>query len=198
MSESREQDWKDLEYLWKSQTTELDFSEQSLQQRLRAQRTVLSVQTVAEIAGFVLCVLLAIWMIWHSISGHFGALLLAWLFVLTPIVLWLRRRGPTSETESVMNRLDANIEREDRVVLSMRLGTVMSMTVLGGMIMVVCASLLGRAPVMTPVTVTGVALVAIYVFTVQMVIMVSARRVSRHRKRLEEIRRALRAPDWLK
>jgi hypothetical protein len=197
MTERSEQDWKDLEYLWKSQTADLEFSAEGLQRRLRVQRTVLALQTAAEIAGFVLCTLLAIWMIAHSVAGRFGTMLLVWLFLLAPIVLWLRRRGPTLETANVMNRLDENIERDERVVLSMRLGSVMSMSALAGMIMAVCWALFGKGAVLTPVTLAGITLVAIYVFAVQVTIMVSARRVSRHRKRLEEIRRVLRAPEWL-
>ena len=195
MSETHEPDWKDLEDAWKSQSTDVDFSEEKLQSRLRGQRVALAFQTVAEVTGFVLTVLLAVWMIRHSVASRFGEVLLVWLFPQAAIVLWLRRRERTWETDNVLDRLDASIERDDRVVMSMRLGSVMGMIALGSMIMAWCASVSRHVPATSPATLMGIALLAIYVFAAQIAILVYSRRVRRRRKRFEAIRRVLRAPE---
>ena len=195
MTSSDESDWKRLKAAWKGAGESVEISEAALSQRLWRQRALLGVQTAVEILSFVLAATVALWMRQQPMSHRLGTLLLGWLVLQASVVLRLRLRRPATETASVLDGLDAKIEREARFVQSLRLGSVMSMLALAAIVLAAATTFLQRSPRWSPALIVALGLLVLYVFATQAVILLWGRRIRRYRKRLENIRQALSAPE---
>jgi hypothetical protein len=187
-------DWSKLGMQWRQQAIELDFSEQDLHTRLRRQRTLLTLMTVAEALSLLITLGAVVWMTHHWLTGRIGPILIGWLLLQGALVFWMRRRQPTSYDAGVLDRLDASIEHDSRIVESLRLGGLTGSVALAGMIVAVAVCLHNGSILASPASIAAFGLLFLYVFTVQVAIMVYARRVRRRREKLEAIRDSLKAP----
>jgi hypothetical protein len=201
MKQPQDPDWADLGRTWQEQDADLGLSANELQVRLRRQRIVTTVLRVGE----VLSLAVVVWMvarmslIWLAelakppvVPGlRPSPILIIFLLVPTLIVLWLRRRQRAGQEASGLEGIDATILREERLLESMRLGSVMSQLALAGFIMTVVVQLYHHSLVVSIGSVIPVAFLFLYVFGLQIVLIVWGRRVRRRRERLEAVRRAL-------
>jgi hypothetical protein len=193
MDPTREQDWADLGNTWQQQDVGLEFTEQELQARLQRQRIIEALLAVAEWLSFAVAVGLAAWTSRYWLTGRPGKALIVWLLLQAAVILWMRRRQRVKTEASVLDSLDASIERDDRLVESMRLGSLMGMLALAAMIVTVVMSVQRHSLLMSAASLASFTLLFIYVFAMQIALAVYARRVRRRRERLETIRRSLRA-----
>ncbi len=184
-------DWQDLEAAWQAAGEEISLSEGALRSQLRRRRALVAIQTALEIISVSAAVLVALWIRRHSPGMHIGSLLLGWLVLQAVLVAWLRWREQVSDTSSVMEGIAASIERDERLVRSMRLGSLLSMLALSCVLLATAAGLFGGVLFHSPMLLAVLAPLLLYVFAVQVAILVWTRRVRRRRNRLEDIRRAL-------
>jgi hypothetical protein len=188
-------DWKDLEVAWKAAGEDVTLSEAALHRRQHRQRALLAAQNALEIASFVLAALVALWLQRQPFSRHLGVLLVGWLILQSTIVLYLRRRQHATDTASVLDGLDASIEQDDRLVRSLRLGGVMSMFALAAIILATAHQFFTDPRSLAPAPMLAIGVFVIYVFFSQVVIVLWARRVRMRRQKLDDIRRAMAAPE---
>jgi hypothetical protein len=166
-----------------------------LKQRLWRQRVILGVQTSVEILSFIVAATAALWMRHQPLSHRLGTLLLGWLLLQTFIVVRLRLRGRATDTASVLQGLEARIEQDAYFLRSLRSGSVTSMLALAGIVLATATAFLQRSQQWSPALQLAMALLAVYVFATQAAILVWMRRIQRSRARLEEIRKAMSAPE---
>ncbi len=195
MNPTRDEGWAELSSTWREQDVDLEFSEHELLARLRRHRLIETLVSVAEWLGLAIALGVAVWILRDWPTRRPGLILIEWLLLQAAVVLWMRRRQRSQLEASVLDRLDASIEREGRLVESMRLGSVMGLIALAAMIVAVAVSLQRQSVVTGAASLTLFILLFVYVFSVQIAIMVYSRRVRRRRKRLESIRRALRTME---
>jgi len=195
MTSSDDRDWKHLEAAWRLAGESVEVSETALNKRLWRQRALLAVQTGVEMLSVVVTAIVALWMRHQPTSHRLGTLLLGWLVLQAALVLGLRLAPQTPEPANVLGGLDASIERDARLVQTLRLGSVMSMLALAAIVLGAATTLLQHSPQWTPESIFVIGLLVLYVFSSQAVLLLWARRVRRRRQKLEDIRRALRAPD---
>ena len=193
MNQSNDPEWADLGNAWLEQHHQLEISEHELQARLRHQCVVEALLSVSEWLGLAVALGVTVWMSRYWLTDRYGLILFAWLLVQAVVVLWMRRGRQFQAAPSVLDHLDASIERDDRLVESLRLGNLMGLIALAAAIVAVAVSLRRHSVVVSVASLTPLALLFVYVFAVQIAILVYARRVRRRRKRFEAIRRALRA-----
>lgn len=193
MNQSNDPEWADLGNAWQEQHHQLEISEHELQARLRHQRVVEALLSVSEWLGLAVALGVTVWMSRYWLADRYGLILFVWLLVQAVVVLWMRRRRQSQAAPSVLDHLDASIERDDRLVESLRLGNLMGLIALAAAIVAVAVSLRRHSVVISVASLTPLALLFVYVFAVQIAILVYARRVRRRRKKFEAIRRALRA-----
>jgi hypothetical protein len=187
-------DWKDLEVAWKAAGEDVKLSEAALHRRQHRQRALLAVQNALEIASFVLAALVALWLQRQPFSRHLGVLLVGWLILQSTLVLYLRRRQHATDTASVLDGLDASIEQDDRLVRSLRLGG-LSMFALAAIILATARVFFTDPRSLAPAPMLAIGLFVIYVFASQVAILLWARRVRIRREKLDDIRRAMAAPE---
>jgi membrane protein YdbS with pleckstrin-like domain len=185
------EDWAALGTKWRTLEADLELSESELQRRLRRQRTLVALMGVAEAVSLAIALGVAVWMMQYAAIGRFGPALIVWLLLQAAGAFWMRRRQPTTYDTSVLERLDASIEHDSRIVESLRLGSLMGSIALAAMTVAVAFSLRNGLILASPPALACCAFLFIYVFAIQVVIIVYARQVQRRRKRLENIRRSL-------
>jgi len=190
-----DQDWTSLATRWRELGADLEISDQDLQARLRRQRLFVALGTCAEVVSLLSGVGIAIWMSRNGLIGRPGLVLIGWLLLQAVVALWMRRRQATVYDESVLDRLDANIEHDRRIVESMRLANLMGSLALAAMILGLAFPLLRESKLPSATALVSGSLLLVYVFTVQSVIIAYARRVKQRRKFLEEIRVSLRSTE---
>jgi len=195
MNQTGDQDWTNLGNTWREQDSDPEFSEHELQTRLRHHRRIEALVVLAEWVSLAVAIAAAVWILRESPARRPGLILIEWLLLQATVVLWMRRRQRAQPDVTVLDRLDASIEREARLVESMRLGGVMGLIALAAMIVAVAVSLHSHPMVTGTASLIFFLLLFVYVFAVQIAIMVYARRVRRRRQRFESIRRALRGTE---
>lgn len=195
MTSSDHDDWKNLGAAWKAESEPVEVSETALTKRLWRRRVILGVQTSAEILSFILAAIVALWIRLQPTSSRLGTLLLGWLLLQTAIILRLRIHRSTADTASVLDALDARIEQDTRFLQSLRLGSVMSMLALAALVLAIATTLFQRAPQWSPTLIVAIGLFALYVFAIQAAIVLWTRHIRRCRKKLENVRQALSAPE---
>jgi hypothetical protein len=184
-------DWNELREAWKGVDQEAALSRDALLHKLRQRRALIAVQSTLELAGFVAALLVAFWARRHSPAAHLGNLLLGWSALQGVFVLWLRWRERRSDTTSVLDGVEVSIERDEHLDRSMRLGNAVSMLALICVLLATAQALFGGMIRLTPALLTALVLLAVYVFGVQVLILLWTRRVRRRRQRFEDIKRAL-------
>jgi hypothetical protein len=196
MSELPEQDWADLGGSWRNQDADMGLSEHALQARLRRQRLMTSLLTGGEALSLAVVLAIAVWMSRNWLAEP-GASPILILFLLTPtgMVLWQRWRRRASEAVSGLEGIDAVIAREARLLESIRLGSVMSHLALAAMIMMVLAHIYHHSLVISSASVASIALMYLYVFGLQIGLIVWTLRLRRRHDRLEAVRNALHPPE---
>jgi FtsH-binding integral membrane protein len=200
MKQPADPDWADLGSAWQEQEADLGLSVEDLQARLRRQRIWAAVLTVGEVLSLVVVLWMAAWMtrVWLTAPPVAPGLrpspvLIILLLLPTLTVLWLRRRQRAGQEASALEGIDATMAREERLLQSMHLGSVMSQLALGGFIMTVLVHLYHHSLVVSMGTgsIVSVTVLFLYVYGLQIALIVWGRRVRRRRKRLEAVRRAL-------
>lgn len=196
MSPPLEQDWADLVRHWQGQHADIDkeiaFDEQDMLLRLRHQRVLKILLTAAEVAGLAVVLGIASWMsrLWLSEPGASPVLILL-LLLPACIVLWQRWRQRVSPAARALEGIESAIEREERLLESARLSHVMSLLALAAMIMMVLVQLYHHTLVIRFASVLSFALMYLYVFGLQIALLLWTRRLRRRRAQLEAVRMAL-------
>jgi hypothetical protein len=192
MSSRPDQDWAALGSAWRAQDADMELSEDELKARLHRQQVLLALAALAEALSLLLILGIAVWLssYWLAEPGA-SPILVILLMVPTVAIVWQRRRRQAAPEPAGLQWIDATIEREERRLESIRLGSVMSQLALTGMIMMVLVHLYHHSLVFTPASIACFALMCLYVFGLQIVLIVWHLRVRGRRRRLEAIRREL-------
>ncbi len=184
-------DWKDLEAAWKATGEDIPLTDAALRTQLRRRRALVAIHITLEIASVATAAVVAFWIRRRSPTVPLGSLLLGWLVLQAVMVSWLRWRAHVPDTTSVMEGIAASIERDEHLIRSLGLGSLLSMLALACVLLATAAGLFGGALFHSPGMLAALVPLLVYVFSVQAAILVWTRRVRRRRKRLEDIKRAL-------
>jgi hypothetical protein len=195
VNQTSEQDWADLSSTWREQDAHLELSEHELRARLRRDRLIEALVHAAEWLSLAVALGVAVWMFHDWPTRRPGLILIEWLLLQAAVVLWMRRRRRSQRDLAVLDRIDASIEGDNRLLESVRLGGVMGLIALAAMIIAVAFSLQRHPVVVSVGTLTSLSILFVYVFAMQTALVVYGRRVRRRRMRLERMKRALRNPE---
>lgn len=196
MSELQQDDWAKVGSRWQQQESGMALSEGELHRRLHRQRIITMLVTGAEVLSLAVVLAAAAWMsrLWLTEPGASPILILL-LLLPACIVLWRRWRQRASEATRGLEDIDAVIAREERMLESVRLGSVLSQLALVAMIMVVLVHMYHHWPFLGIASLVSLALMFTYVFGLQIALAVWARRLRLQRSQLEVVRRALHPPE---
>lgn len=190
------EEWVSLGHAWQQQEADLELSEQELEARLRRRRVMVILASVIEVLSFGVVLGIAFWMsrYWLTEPGA-SPILIILLLLPTCIAVWLRRRQRAAQEASALQGPEAAIRHDEQMLESMRLGSVMSQLALAGLVLAAVVSLYHRSRGFSAASIASFVLMFLYVFGLQIVLIVWARRVRRRRNKLLAIRRALHPPE---
>ena len=196
MSPSPQQDWADLSRHWQRQDADIGLSERDMLLRLRHQRLLTMLLTGAEVVNSGVVLGIAAWMsrIWLVEPGA-SPILIIFLMLPTCMVLWQRWRQRVSEAAGVLEGIESTLERGERLLEFIRLSSVMSLLALLAMIMMVLVHMYHHTLVINLESIVSFALMYIYVFGLQIALILWTRRLRRSRARLEAVRHAIQAAE---
>jgi hypothetical protein len=194
MKQTPDPDWVDLGRAWQEQEADIGLSAEELQARLWRQRIMTAVLMVGELLSLAVVLGVATWMsrLWLRTPGG-SPILIIFLLLPTCVVLSLRWRQRAGQEAAGLEGIDATIQREERLLEFMRLGSAMSQLALAGFIMTVVVHLYHHSLVVSISigSIVSVTVLFLYVYGLQIALIVWGHRVRRRRKRLEAVRRAL-------
>ena len=190
-----DEEWGVLGRAWQEQDGRLALTEDELEARLRRRRMMLAVLGIAEAASLLLALAAVAYLsrAWLETPGA-SPIMIIWLLLCIGFLLWRRVRQRAAVDRSVLEGIDASTERDERLLESVRLGGVMGMIALGGLIIAAVMSPGRRGAVLTPAGMCVLGALSVYVFGLQIVLLVWGRRVLRRRRQREAIQRALHPP----
>jgi len=189
-----EEEWGALGRAWQEQDGRLVLSEQALKARMHRWRIVLGLLGVAEALSLLL-VFVALSFLSLRWLGTPGAspIMMVWLLLCVGCLIWRRVQHRAVAARTLLEGIDAGTELDERLLESVRLGGVMGMIALGGLIAAAVMRPDGLATVLTPANMTVLGALSVYVFGMQSVLLVWGRKVLRRRRQRESLLRALQA-----
>jgi hypothetical protein len=192
----RDPEWAALCKAWQEQDEKLLLPEHELRSRLRRRRLLLAGLAMAEAASLALVLGSVAYMAcaWITTPGA-SPILIVFVLLYAGVLLRLRLRHRAAIKKGVLEGVDASTEREERLLESMRLGAVMGMIALAGMIVAIVMSPGHYTTILSPAPLTVMAALSVYVFGLQVALLVWGAQVRRRRRKLEAIRRALQPPE---
>jgi hypothetical protein len=192
----RDPDWAALGKAWQEQDERLVLPEHELRARLRRRGLFLAGLAVAEAASLALVLGSVAYMAcaWLTTPGA-SPILIVFVLLYTGLLLRLGVRQRAAAQKSVLEGVDACTELEERLLESIRLGAVMGMIALGGMIVAIVMSPRHYTTILSPVPLAVMAVLSVYVFGLQIVLLVWGEKVRHRRRKREAIRRALHPPE---
>lgn len=196
MGQLPEHEWADLGESWQKPHADMALFEEELRVRLRRQRLMTTVLKGAEPLSLGVVLGAAAWMsrTWRVEPGASPVLILL-LLLPTCMVLGQRWRQRALDTDRGLEGIDRTILREERLLESLRLGSVMSYLALAAMIMMVLVHLYHHSLFISLEAVVSFSLMYLYVFGLQIALMIWGRRLSRRRRTWQAVRNALHPPE---